>query len=409
MLVKIRNILFLLLIVCFPLHSDDVNLQGYKTDFWELLSDTPQPFAIRFAEYSENFSRLVYEYLLTWREDVKNLEAKIYLYKDCKELNEFLRAKNKKLKRSLGFVKLSQTSWSEFTLAGCISTIQNTKFTFQRDVAKRLLSKSKKQVPIWLKAGFSNYFAYSSYIADDYSIEPYYDFDSILAIKKFYEKEKRHYKISEILAATKIVKNDKKIFLAYSWALFTYLFDVHSQGREFLKQYYQSLPLKTEARQSNKKISEKSYGESINEEDWFTWLNKLPEPKGFQEFKKLENFNTTKSRIGQLFLITQENRNFYLYNSQLAFEFYKDDNYYSALKYAETSLNQKLYQQRILEIAIVSALKVDDFARANYFFTLYNYIYPNSGNLNSERIFLQKLKNYNSHLHTYQIDYIWEE
>ncbi len=403
---------FLVSLIFFLNHPNlaETNLQDYKTDFWEVVTDTPDFFAKSFTEYSENFSRLIYEYLLTWREDIKNLEAKIYLYKECTELENFLKKRNRKLKRSLGFVKISQTSWSEFTLAGCISTIQNTKFNFQKNVAQRLLSKSKKQIPLWLKVGFSDYFAYSSYIADDYSIVPHYDYDSILAIKEFYEKENRHYKISEILEATKILKNEKKFFFAYSWALFSYLFDVHPEGREFLKEYYKSLPSKLNIRrQENPKISEKSYKNEINEEDWFAWLNKLPEPRGFGEFKKLDNFNVTKSRIGQLFLIIQENPNFYLYNAQLSLDFYKDENYFSSIKYAEISLNQKLYQPRLLEIAIISSLKVDDFSRADYFFMLYDFIYPNNGNLNAERNFLKRMKSYNAHLHKYQIDYTWKE
>jgi len=363
---------------------------SYKTDRWELITDLPESFAILFAEYSENFSTLIYEFLSEMREENNPLQGRVYLFQSCEEYSNYLQSKFIKVKNLLHFTLVSQKSWSEFEIAGCILTTGHLYEDFQKKITKTFLFEKEKKYPNWLKTGLQDYFAYSSYIADDLSIVPYINFDYTNSIYKFRETQKTYLKISQLLKTEQANwKKNKFIYKAYSWAFVSYLMDKHLTGRSILKSYIQ------EVVNLKKSPSEKLTISQFDEEDWIGWLEKFPLPKGLEYYRKAQTQTIHSSRKQFLQLALAEFPDYWLYQKDLAYEYYANDNFVSALEMAEKTLQLKLNSRITLEIAITSSFKLGQYPKTEFYLWLCDEFKYCKNRYNQERIFLQQYKKNN--------------
>lgn len=367
----LKRFIFVLLVLFTSIHSEETelvegrSLRIYKTDTWELVTDLPSNFGILFAEYSENFSRLVLDFFNEVKEEKSLLKGKVYLFQSCQDYSLFLNQRGIKNKNLLYFTNVSPSDFSQVEIAGCTTTTGHLYMDFQKTVVRAFLKNKGDKYPEWLKSGFENYFSYSSYIADDLSVQPYKNFDYINIIHRFEKKHKKHIGINDLFRAEKTVwKKNKSAYRAYSWALVTYLMDGNYVGREFIKEYYKNIESK---KNELFRVPEKTGNSSISEEEWFEWLKKLPFPRGLEHYQKAQRQNTHSSRKESLSLAVEEFPDYWFYQRELAREYYANDIFSPALDFGERALQLKLNSRLTLETLIISSYRLGQYPKTEFY------------------------------------------
>lgn len=367
----------------FPLLSEAEDeekeiLHLYPSDRIDLYSDLSEDFSKYFLEYADGYVILLHGYL----SELKKLDTKpkitLRIYSSCTDYRAYLLKKEIPIKKIIFFEMTESESWEKFEISGCYS---NEKFffrSFQHRLTESFLNDPARRLPFWFHQGFVEYIENTWFLADDYTILPIKN-DNYLRRMYSLKKALKKKKIIEPLFLSSEGKWKQKPLLNYpmNWLVFTYLFDVHPEGRKILRRFFLNSdettredPAKPFHEVFDFLKSSEPYSLKDLEENFHSYLSSLEPVKGYEFYKSYKNSNVPSTKIKFLEEAIQANPHSTLYPYSMAKEYFEIQEFQKSLDLAERVISLEIRHKQALDLAIHASFEVQNFSKLEYYLYL---------------------------------------
>jgi hypothetical protein len=389
-------------------------LQVYSSDRFSIVTDLPESFALPYLEYTENFAGLVYEFLAEIRDESPELKGKIILFARCEDYKKFLLEQTTNKKNPFFFRVISQKSWSQFEIAGCLSTQNHFIKSIQNEIASRLIFAESENTPPWFAQGLVDYLTYANYIHDDLNVIPYYHDPYILTILQIKRKKPELLKLKNLfLLDNKIFYKNRKQFFPLSWAFIFFLMDRKEDGRKFLTLYYKEHRKAKKTNISNEELfnnlflskNRPAYSEFDQlEKSFLEWIESMSVPRGYEDYIKSKKAMNYRTKIEFLQKSIEASPTYYAYYEELADINQKELQKEKALDFAQAAIDLQLQSKKSLEIAISSSYELNQFSITEFYLNIYLQFYSPNEKIKSIQQSIQQWRKSNPEIPNYYPD-----
>ncbi|MCB1178305.1 MAG: hypothetical protein KDK36_12040, partial [Leptospiraceae bacterium] len=259
--------------------------------------------------------------------------------------------------------------------------------------------------------GFAYYLTFSNYIHDDESVIPYPDQNYIFKLYKMFKTSKGLIELKDLLLLDrKLFYKKKKYTFPQSWSLVRFFMDVYPEGRKILKNYYRESADANEFSdvedQSYEKVFHNKRTDSWSNYDviwekYSEWFNKIEEPKGFEYYLKAKEALTFKTKTENLEIAISLNPTYARYYSAISKVYLDEPDFEKSLEYSEKAIKLQLTNKQALEVAIISAFRLEKFSVSEFYFKIYEEFYELSEDMKELKKTVQDWRGTNPELPHY--------